>query len=184
MTNWNVPLTFIAKEEKSTIRLNEILGSNNVKSNLHNIYFKIYTNAQPLFLGLELDELVDTEFKSITTNDIQITRSTSNTNNITSTNYNWVRYTKDTVIELTNINDFVVFKNTSETFSTNERLIKFEMTGKIAAAGNIQSLLNFSENVPIYSFYKLFDRCQSKCREEASRRKLYVLCKNRRCGRV
>ena len=164
MTNWNVPLTFIAKEEKSTIRLNEILSSNNAESNLHNIYFKIYTNvvnAQTLFLGLELDALVDTEFKSITTNDIQISRSTSNTNNITSTNYNWVKYTKDTVIELTNVNDFVVFKNTSETFSTNERHIKFEMTGKIAAAGNIQSLLNFSENVPIYSFYKLFDGCKS-----------------------
>ena len=61
----------------------------------------------------------------------------------------------------TNVNDFVLFRNTSETFSTTERLIKFEMTGKIAAAGNIQSLLNFSENVPIYSFYKLFDNCKS-----------------------
>ena len=164
MTNWNVPLTFIAKEEKSTIRLNEILLSNNVESNLHNIYFKIYTNVateQTLFMGLELDTLVDIEFKNITTNDIKISERASNTNIITSTNYNWIKYTKDTVIELTNVNDFVLFRNTSETFSTTERLIKFEMTGKIAATGNIQSLLNFSENVPIYSFYKLFDNCKS-----------------------
>ncbi len=38
---------------------------------------------------------------------------------------------------------------------------KFVMTGSIAASGNIMSLLNFSDTLADYAFYKLFINCQS-----------------------
>lgn len=37
----------------------------------------------------------------------------------------------------------------------------FVMTGSIAASGNIMSLLNFSDTLPNFAFYSLFNRCTS-----------------------
>ena len=38
---------------------------------------------------------------------------------------------------------------------------QFVMTGSIAASGNIMSLLNFSDTLTDYAFYRLFDNCTS-----------------------
>ena len=38
---------------------------------------------------------------------------------------------------------------------------QFYMTGSVAASGNIMSLLNFSDTLTDYAFYKLFNNCES-----------------------
>ena len=78
------------------------------------------------------------------------------------TSGDWLSYTTGTAIPLSTIGDSVQFQNTANTLSTNtENLVKFAMSGKIKAFGNIQSLLNWSTSVPAYGFYSLFDSCSS-----------------------
>ena len=76
-------------------------------------------------------------------------------------NGDWIAYTIGDLIEL-DYGEFVQFKNTKEKLSIySDSLLNFVMTGKIKASGNIQSLVNFSENAPDYCYRKLFQNCMS-----------------------
>ena len=75
---------------------------------------------------------------------------------------NWETYTIDTVITLTNVGDYVQFKNTKNQLSTSvSNYVKFSMTGAIAASGDIQSMLNYSTFCTDYCYYKMFSSCTS-----------------------
>jgi len=75
-------------------------------------------------------------------------------------NNEWKLYTLNTPITLSNINDKVQFKNTSNEFSKDENnYINFEITGKIEASGNIQSLLNYNSSCTKYCFINIFKNC-------------------------
>ena len=87
----------------------------------------------------------------------------------TSTNGNtWTNYTLGAEIGLGKIGDKVYFRKAGEgvatSFSDNSNYAKFVMTGKIAASGNIMSLIdpNCEETaIPEYCFYYLFSGCTS-----------------------
>ena len=77
-------------------------------------------------------------------------------------NESWTDYIIDTFIDLPNEGDSVQFRNNSERLSIDDsNYVKFMMIGKINGDGNIQSLLNFSNQVYNYCFYKLFQGCTS-----------------------
>ena len=78
----------------------------------------------------------------------------------TSGNRVWSNYELNTVIPLQNVDDYVQFKNTATTFSTSSTSYAgFSMSGLIAASGNVQSLLNYSNTAPQYCFGNLFYSC-------------------------
>ena len=80
----------------------------------------------------------------------------------TSSDDDFATYTIDTVITLNNVGDYVQFYNTEETLSSsNANYVKFVMTGKIAASGNIQSMLNGSTTCVDYCYYRMFSGCTS-----------------------
>jgi len=61
---------------------------------------------------------------------------------------------------LLNTNEIVSFKNNNETLSeSSSKYAQFIMDGKIAAFGNVQSMLNYSESCPNYCFRNLFSDC-------------------------
>ena len=72
-------------------------------------------------------------------------------------NSTWNTYTIDSIITLSNKNDYVQFRNKANTLSTSlNDYVQFVMTGEIQAFGNIQSMLNWSLGVPNYAFCYLF----------------------------
>ena len=74
----------------------------------------------------------------------------------------WMDYTIDTVITLAKVGDYVQFKNTENTLSTSySDCVYFVMSGKIAASGNIQSMLNWSDSCSEYCYRRMFDGCTS-----------------------
>ena len=80
----------------------------------------------------------------------------------TNTNVEWQNYTLGTTINLANIDDWVEMRN--QGLQTNIGRYKFTMTGKIAASGNIQYLLDKTgKSLSVYStcYYRLFDGCTS-----------------------
>lgn len=88
----------------------------------------------------------------------------------TSTNkVNWTPYTIDTVITLANIGDKVYFRNTSETttgFSYASHYYEFVMSGKIAASGDVTTLINKNGTLDLtlagsHCFGLLFQQCTS-----------------------
>lgn len=74
---------------------------------------------------------------------------------------NWIDYTLDSVITLSNINDYVQFRNTANKLSDNYITdhVRFVMTGSISAHGNLRSMLNFSNTLTNSCFYALFKDC-------------------------
>ena len=69
----------------------------------------------------------------------------------------WLSYTIGDTITLTNTGDCVQFWNSENTLSTaSANRVTFALTGQIAARGNIQSLLNYSDTAPQYCVYRLF----------------------------
>lgn len=83
---------------------------------------------------------------------------------ILSTNKNggqWTAYTTGTIIELAS-GDTLAISGANDHFSKdlNNRYI-FAMTGTIQAAGNIQSLMNFSDSCTNTCYYRLFSNCTS-----------------------
>lgn len=81
---------------------------------------------------------------------------------------NWSTYSINETITLNNVNDTVYFKATgvNQKFSTGtSSYYKFVMTGRIAASGNVNSLLNENYNevttLPTYAFNYLFSDCSS-----------------------
>ena len=80
----------------------------------------------------------------------------------TNINNDWLTYTINTEIELTNVGDYVQFQNTNDQLSTsNSNYVQFEMTGKIAASGNIQSMLDYSYSCTDWCYHKMFYGCKS-----------------------
>lgn len=84
----------------------------------------------------------------------------------TNTNVEWQNYTLGTTINLANIDDWVEMRNrglqTLQSSSNNHH--QFVMTGKIAASGNIQYLLDKTGellSVSDYCYYELFYGCAS-----------------------
>lgn len=72
----------------------------------------------------------------------------------------WLAYTPGTTVTLANVGDFVQFQNTAAALSTSaSAYVQFAMTGHIDGSGNVQSLLNYSQSVPAYAFYRLFRNC-------------------------
>ena len=71
-------------------------------------------------------------------------------------NINWENYTNDKRIVLSE-GEKIQFLNETETLSTSSSYYAyFTMSGEFKAYGNIQSLLNYSNSVQDYCFYKLF----------------------------
>ena len=84
----------------------------------------------------------------------------------TNTNVNWQNYTLGTQINLANIDDWVEMRNRGlQTLNnTGANYHQFAMTGKIAASGNIQYLLDKTGellSVTDYCYYFMFRGCTS-----------------------
>ena len=85
----------------------------------------------------------------------------------TNINNDWSTYNINTVIILTDVDDYVQFQNTNNnlsfvTVSNNTyNYVHFSMEGKIAASGNIQSMLNYSTSCLPYCYYSMFTKCTS-----------------------
>ena len=78
-----------------------------------------------------------------------------------STSQDWTRYKGQTIF-LVNVNDKMYMRATSEGNQTIS--YRFIMTGKIAASGNIQTLLDQTGNrmdVPTYCYFQMFMDCTS-----------------------
>ena len=83
----------------------------------------------------------------------------TNINNIIS---DWLTYNINTEIELTNIGDYVQFQNANTQLSTSyDDYVQFKMTGKIAASGNIQSMLDYSHSCTDWCYKYMFYGCIS-----------------------
>ena len=71
----------------------------------------------------------------------------------------WLAYTIGTEIPLS-AGEIVQFWNSAETLSTSgSNYVQFAMTGQIAASGNIQSMLNYTEQCSDYCFYQIMRGC-------------------------
>ena len=84
----------------------------------------------------------------------------------TNTNTTWQNYTIGTTINLANIDDWVEMRNQGlQTLNnTNSNYHKFVMTGKIAASGNIQYLLDKTGELlsaTDYCYHSMFNGCTS-----------------------
>ena len=84
----------------------------------------------------------------------------------TNTNVEWQNYTLGTTITLANIDDWVEMRNQGlQTLNnTSSNYHQFVMTGKIAASGNIQYLLDKTGkllSVTDYCYYRMFNGCTS-----------------------
>ena len=85
----------------------------------------------------------------------------------TDINSDWLTYTigntTGDTITLDNVGDYVQFQNTKEQLSIRpyNNFVKFVMTGKIAASGNIQSMLNYSHSCPARCYVGMFNGCTS-----------------------
>ena len=84
----------------------------------------------------------------------------------TNTNVEWQNYTLGTTINLANIDDWVEMRNRGlQTLNnTSSNYHKFTMTGKIAASGNIQYLLDKTGellSLSAYCYYEMFYGCTS-----------------------
>ena len=74
----------------------------------------------------------------------------------------WLAYTIGNTITLANIGDSVQFWNSADTLSNSaSNYVQFVMTGIVNASGTVQSLLNFSDICPTFSFFRLFRDCVS-----------------------
>ena len=80
----------------------------------------------------------------------------------------WIPYTQGNTITLANVGDKVQMRATeagNATFSSSTtNYNRFIMTGKIAASGNIQSVLDQTMkrmDVPMYCYYSMFNGCSS-----------------------
>ena len=100
---------------------------------------------------------------SVPSSNYQIKSITSGIQYRTKGNTNWTNYTLDTIITLTNINDYVQFRNTANELTKSQDYdhVNFIMTGKIKATGNIMSMLNYSSSTKAFCFNQLFRRCSS-----------------------
>ena len=125
---------------------------------------------EPQSLGEGLLFTAQEANSSVTLNETSVTSEKLQLEYRTNTNTNWQNYTLGTTINLANIDDWVEMRNQglqttikdkdTDYFATHQ----FAMTGKIAASGNIQFLLDKTgELLSVYDFcYSfLFEGCTS-----------------------
>ena len=136
--NQQQPLTFIAEEANSTIKM------------------MACGDDWPVIDGLQYRTNINAEWNVYTFN-----------------NEGYDLPDEGLEITLTNAGDYVQFKNTNNELTVFEpwgddiplmgsiSFINFIMSGKIAASGNIQSLLNYSDSVNMFEYYHMFDNCTS-----------------------
>lgn len=81
----------------------------------------------------------------------------------TSNKDNWQKYTINKEITLTNVNDYVQFKNTETTLSKSwyTDCVHFTMTGKIEGCGNLHAMLSYSSTYHEFCYCMLFKGCTS-----------------------
>lgn len=78
---------------------------------------------------------------------------------INKNNTEWVPFIEQIDLNSGDTVSFINMNNTLGTSSSN--YLQFKMIGEIQANGNVQSLLNYSNSVPNYGFYKLFNDCET-----------------------
>ena len=128
---------------------NALLASN--KNNKFDWYTPLTFTAQKAKSTIKLTKIGSPDVNSL--------KYRTNINNIIS---DWSTYPIDTVITLTNVGDYVQFKNTKEQLSTsNNDYVQFVMTGIIAASGNIQSMHNYSHSCTDWCYSRMFYGCTS-----------------------
>lgn len=71
----------------------------------------------------------------------------------------WQPYTIGETITLTNVGDTVQFQDLNPGTYNLSNYRQFKMTGKIAASGNIQSMLNYSDKCTPYCYRSMFSSC-------------------------
>ena len=137
---------------------------------------RLTINGRNVILGQEpvqCDALCFTAKQAGSTVKLTKNGSAPDVNLQTSTNgSSWTPYTVEDVITLANVNDKVYFKavgSNSVMGSSSSNYNKFVMTGKIAASGNVNSLLEEDEQTARtislagkkYCYYNMFDGCTS-----------------------
>ena len=137
---------------------------------------RLSINGKAVSLGQEpalCDALCFTAQKAGSTVKLTKSGSAPDVNLQTSTDGNsWTPYTVEDVITLANVDDKVYFKavgSNSAMGSSQSNYNKFEMTGKIAASGNINSLLEEDKQTARtislagknYCYYNMFRDCYS-----------------------
>jgi hypothetical protein len=80
--------------------------------------------------------------------------------NITGKSDTWMQYTFGTEIKLKE-NEVVYFDNKGLNILSfdKDNYLQFEISGKVYASGNIQSLVGYTNNCPSYCYYNLFKDC-------------------------
>ena len=120
---------------------------------------------EPQSLGEGLLFTAQASSSSVTLNQTAWTSEELQLEYRTNTNTNWQNYTLGTTINLANIDDWVEMRNQGlQTTIKDKDTHQFVMTGKIAASGNIQYLLDKTgELLSVYDFcYSfLFEDCTS-----------------------
>ena len=136
-----MPLCFTAQQANSTVILNGDWSSSSGSSNPY--------SSDPYGGGGSSSYRVNLEYKLEG-----------------STNKDWTRYTGQT-ITLANVNDKMYMRamaGGNTTISSDGYQYQFKMNGKIAASGNIQTLLDQTGkrmDVPDYCYYTMFYGCTS-----------------------
>ena len=146
VNNRKMPLCFTAQQANSTVRL---AGDWSSSSGSSDPYSSDPYSSDP-YGGGSSTYKVNLEYKLEGT-----------------TTQDWTRYTGQT-ITLANVNDKMYMRamaggNTTISTGTG-KYYAFEMTGKIAASGNIQTLLDQTGkrmDVPEYCYYNMFNGCTS-----------------------
>ena len=138
--NKKMPLCFTAQQANSTVKLNGDWSSSSGSSNPY--------SSDPYGGGSSAYK-VNLEYKLEGT-----------------TTQDWTRYTGQT-ITLANVNDKMYMRamaGGNTTISSDGYQYQFKMNGKIAASGNIQTLLDQTGNrmdVPVYCYSYMFYNCKS-----------------------
>lgn len=126
---------------------------------------KIPNKFNPLGITAEEDTQNSLTFTA-TQNSSSVTLNKTGSPNVSGLQYkvgkgSWQAYTIGTTVNL-NKDEYVKFRNTENTLgNSTSNYVTFAMTGKIAASGDVMSLLNYDTLVPAYSFLNLFTNATS-----------------------
>ena len=124
------------------------------------MFATIYTKKEPLTF---IAETAGSTIK-LTRNGKDTTTANPHIQYRTDEKSDWEDYTIGNTITLTNVDDYVQFKNLDTYLggpNISNLYFQFVMTGLVWGRGNIQSLLNYSDSVLQGSFARLFQNCTS-----------------------
>ena len=116
-------------------------------------------------LGISVNEILPLTFTALSAGST-VTLNANGSPTVSGLHYRlgksgtWLSYTPGSTITLAAVGDSAQFWNSESALSnSSSNYVQFAMTGQIAAKGNIQSLLNWSESCPNYCFYQMFYNC-------------------------